>query len=220
MGTSSRKKIPRLEEELDKVEYDENNNIEMIEFKKILSKLFFPHGRKSIQYKSIISSASSINFSKSIRKIIDYSTSYKSSGLAGFGIPGLSNYTFDEQVDLIADAIVESENPELKQSIKDIIYANGIDGTFNNTFSLIIEVFKKYIERRIEGNLVEEFAERNKEFTDKNFYELLDNAISESINRIITVDNYNNLVLNYNSDSFISKWADSNVDLIIKGAVV
>lgn len=220
LGTSSRKKIPRLKDELDEVEYDENDNMNLADFKKIISKLLFPHGRKSIQCSNIVNSMSSPIFAKSIKKIISLSNNYKALGLAGFGIPNFGDYSFEEQVDLIADVIVESENPELKQSIKDIIYDNGIEGTFGNTVSLIIEVFKKYIERKIQGYLVEEFAERNEKFTDKNFYILLDTVISESISRILTIDNVNNLILNHDSDSYITNWADSNVNLILEGAVI
>ena len=220
MGTSSRRKIPRLEEMLDKIKYDENNNMSLSDFKQVLLKLFFPRGKKSIQYDNIIKSVSSDSFSKSLKKIINYSNSYKSSGISGFGISGLSNYSFEEQVDIIADSIVESENPELKQTIKDIIYANGIDGTFNNTFSLIIEVIKNYIERKIQGDLVEEFAQRNEKFTDSNFYSLLDSAIAESIIKVITNEKVNSLVINCQDESFTSKWTDENVSLIIEGAVI
>lgn len=220
MGTSSRKKIPRLEEMLDKVKYDENNNMNLSDFKQVLLKLFFPRGKKSIQYDNIVKSVSSESFSKSLKKIINYSNNYKSSGISGFGIPGLSNYSFEEQVDIIADSIAESENPELKQTIKDIIYANGIDGIFNNTFSLIIEVIKNFIERKIQGNLVEEFAQRNEKFTDSNFYSLLDRAIAESIIKVITHEKVNSLVINCQDESFISKWTDENVSLVIEGAVI
>lgn len=68
--------------------------------------------------------------------------------------------------------------------------------------------------------MVEEFAERNEKFTDKNFYLLLDTVISESISRILTIDNVNNLILNHDSDSYITNWADSNVNLILEGAVI
>lgn len=218
MGTSSRKKIPRLQEELDKIKYDDNNNINLKDFKLLLSKLLFPRGKKSIQCEKIVKSTSSYSFTKSIQKIIEFSSNYKSSGVVGFGISNFENYSFEEQVDLIADSIVESENPELKQSIKDIIYANGIDGSFGNTFQLLIEVLKKYIERNIQGSLVEELAERNEAFTDENFDKLLDSAISESIIRIVTTDKVNSLLLNYKNESYISKWADDNIALILKGA--
>lgn len=220
MGTSSRKKIPRLQDEIDKIKYDENNNISLEDFKLLLSKLLFPRGRKSIQSEKIVNSASTYSFTKSIKKIIKFSGNYKSLGVIGFGINKFESYSFDEQVDLIADTIVESENPELKQSIKDIIYANGIDGTFSNTFLLILGVLKKYIERSIQGSLVEEFAQRNEEFTDENFDKLLDSAITESIIRIVTVDKVNDLILNYENEPFISKWADDNITLILKGATV
>lgn len=220
MGTSTRKKIKRLKEELDKIEYDENNNITLNDFKRILSNLLFPHGRASIQCENIIKSTSSEEFSNSIKKIINFSNNYRSLGISGFGIPGLGNYSFKEQVDLISDVIVESENPELKQTIKDIIYANGIEGTFENTTLLIMEVFKKYIERKIQGNLVEEFAERNSEFTDKNFYILLDSVVSKSIINIMTADNINKLVINYQNDSFLSEWTDSTISSILKGVTI
>ena len=123
-------------------------------------------------------------------------------------------------VDFIADHIVKSEYPELKQSIKDIIYANGIDGTFNNTTTLIIEIFKKHLERSIQGNLVEEFAERNEEFTDKNFYELLSAIISVTTNKIITPEKVNQLVINYNDDEFITNWSNSAINEILEGVVI
>ena len=68
MGTSSRKKIPRLKDELDEVKYDENDNMNLADFKKIISKLLFPHGRKSIQCSNIVNSMSSPIFAKSIKK--------------------------------------------------------------------------------------------------------------------------------------------------------
>ena len=179
----------------------------------------YPKG-KSIQCKKIISNVTSKEFGHSIKKIIDFSKNYKSFGVVGFGIPGFNNYSFDEQVDLIADHIVKSEHPELKQSIKDIIYANGIDGAFNNTTTLIIEVLKKYLERSIQGNLVEEFAERNEEFTDKNFYELLSTIISATINKIITPEKVNQLVINYNDDEFITNWSNSTINEILEGIVI
>ena len=219
MGTSTRKKIPRLADMLDNIEYDEDNNMSLGDFQKVLKRLLYPKG-KSIQCKKIISNVTSKEFGHSIKKIIDFSKNYKSSGVAGFGIPGFNNYSFDEQVDLIADHIVKSEHPELKQSIKDIIYANGIDGTFNNTTTLIIEVLKKYLERSIQGNLVEEFAERNEEFTDKNFYELLSTIISATINKIITPEKVNQLVINYNDDEFITNWSNSAINEILEGIVI
>lgn len=68
VGTSSRKKIPRLKDELDEVKYDENDNMNLADFKKIISKLLFPHGRKSIQCSNIVNSMSSPIFAKSIKK--------------------------------------------------------------------------------------------------------------------------------------------------------
>ena len=219
MGTSTRKKIPRLAKTLDSIKYDENNNMSFIDFQKVLKKLLYPKG-KSIQCKKIISNFTSKEFGRSIKKLIEFSNSYKSSGIVGFGIPGFNNYSFDEQVDLIADNIVESEYPELKQSIKDIVYANGIDGTFNNTVSLIIEVINKYLERLIKGWLVEEFAERNEEFTDKKFYELLSTIISFVTNKIITPEQVDKLIVNYNDDKFITNWSNLIINEILEGIVI
>ena len=220
MGTSTRRTIPRLKDILNNSKFDDANNISVNDFKLVLQKLLFPHGRRSIQHSNIMSSVTSTNFIKSIKKIIDFSKKYKSSGVFGFGIPNFHDYTFDEQIDLIADEIVESENPELKQSIKDILYANGIDKVFSETEQLVIEVFKKYIERKIQGYLVEEFAIRNEKFADENFYNLLDVAISLTISKILTHQNVNTLVLKCDEDIFITKWVDSNVELILEGVVV
>lgn len=219
MGTSTRKKISRLADVLDNIEYDVDNKISIGDFQKVLKKLLYPKG-KSIQCKKIISNVKSKEFIHSIKKIIDFSKNYKSFGVVGFGIPGFNNYSFDEQVDLIADCIVKTENPELKQSIKDIIYANGIDGTFNNTTTLIKEVIKKYLERCLQGNLVEEFAERNEEFTDKNFYELLSTIVSTIANKIITPEKVNQLVINYNNDEFITNWVNLTINEILEGIVI
>lgn len=219
MGTSTRKKIPRLAETLEHIEYDENNNISISDFQKVLKKLLYPKG-KSIQCKKIINNVTSKKFGHSIKRLIDLSNNYKSSGIAGLGISEFSKYSFNEQVDLIADYVVQSENPELKQSIKDIIYANGIDGTFRNTTQLIIEVFKKYLEREIQGCLVEEFAERNIEFTDKRFYELLSAMIEKTVNKIITPRKVNQLILNYDDDEFITDWSDLAINEILEEVVI
>lgn len=98
MGTSSRRKIPRLEEELDKIKFDENNNINIEEFKKILQKLLFPHGRKSIQYENIINNVGTTNYARAIKKVIDLSNNYKLLGITGLGIPEINKFSFEEQL--------------------------------------------------------------------------------------------------------------------------
>ena len=220
MGTSSRRKIPRLEEELDKIKFDENNNINIEEFKKILQKLLFPHGRKSIQYENIINNVGTTNYARAIKKVIDLSNNYKLLGITGLGIPEINKFSFEEQADLISDAIVEFENPELKQAIKDIIYENGINGTFSNTQTVIIEILKKYIERKIQGNLVEEFAERNESFTSRNFYVLLDEVVNGAMKLFVTSNKIDNLIINYQNETYVSSWLMENIPLVIKGCVI
>ena len=141
-------------------------------------------------------------------------------GITGLGIPEINKFSFEEQADLISDAIVEFENPELKQAIKDIIYENGINGTFSNTQTVIIEILKKYIERKIQGNLVEEFAERNESFTSRNFYVLLDEVVNGAMKLFITSNKIDNLIINYQNETYVSSWLMENIPLVIKGCVI
>ena len=71
MGTSTRKKIPRLADMLDNIEYDEDNNMSLSDFQKVLKRLLYPKG-KSIQCKKIISNVTSKEFGHSIKKIIEF----------------------------------------------------------------------------------------------------------------------------------------------------
>jgi hypothetical protein len=85
---------------------------------------------------------------------------------------------------------------------------------------VIIEILKKYIERKIQGNLVEEFAERNESFTSRNFYVLMDEVVNGAMKLFITSNKIDNLIINYQNETYVSSWLMENIPLVIKGCVI
>ena len=63
VGTSSRKKIPRLKDELDEVKYDENDNMNLADLKIIISKFNIKISfKKSLLMPMPLSSNRSVSF--------------------------------------------------------------------------------------------------------------------------------------------------------------
>ena len=215
MGTSTRNTLPRLKKKIE--ELNSSSNINIHDLKKLLGSLLYPNNRESFTSNHIIKSLSSPNFIRTIKKVIRTSENYVSSGTLSFGISGFDSYSFNEQVDLIADYFVDYEDPILKQTIKDILLENGIDGTFANGFMMFKKIISIYVEHKIEGTIFEMLSEKYETISDEDIYSKI-NSVTEIItNSIISQNAYDKLVLNIGNENYVEGWMTEHIPLILKG---
>lgn len=215
MGTSTRNTLPRLKKKIE--ELNSSSNINTHDLKKLLGSLLYPNNRESFTSNHIIKSLSSPNFIRTIKKVIRTSENYVSSGTLSFGILEFDSYSFNEQVDLIADYFVDYEDPILKQTIKDILLENGIDGTFANGFMMFKKIISIYVEHKIEGTIFEMLSEKYETISDEDIYSKI-NSVTEIItNSIISPNAYDKLVLNIGNENYVEGWMTEHIPLILKG---
>lgn len=215
MGTSTRNTLPRLKKKIE--ELNSSSNIDTHDLKKLLGSLLYPNNRESFTSNHIIKSLSSPNFIRTIKKAIRTSENYVSSGTLSFGISEFDSYSFNEQVDLIADYFVDYEDPILKQTIKDILLENGIDGTFANGFMMFKKIISIYVEHKVEGTIFEMLSEKYETISDEDIYSKI-NSVTEIItDSIISQNAYDKLVLNIGNENYVEGWMTEHIPLILKG---
>lgn len=218
MGTSSRRLAPeRMRDKIKKIDFDENNRLSDSTLKDLLKIVFYPRGRESYSSTNIIRSCSSTSFIRTIRKIVDIGTNYGSFGYQSFGIANFESYSFEEQVDLVADHLVEDNDPILKQSIKDLLFANGFDISFEDTHGLLRNLLIKLLIKHSEGILFDSLFEQKEEFDGKHFEEKMCELCSNVADVILNNNSLNILVININDDNYVSDWLQETVKSFLRG---
>ena len=215
MGTSSRRVIPRVKDKIK--DLDPNADFDRKKLKEVIKDLLYPNGRKSYNSEHIIRSLSSPNFVRTIRKLIRTSENYISTGNLSFGIENFESYGFIEKVDLIADFLVDYENPILKQTIKDILLDNGIEETFSNAFAMLKKVISIYIEKYIQGPIFEMISEKYENISDEKIYQMITEITTTITETMISFNAYNSLAANISNESYVEDWLTENIPHILKG---
>lgn len=215
MGTSSRRVIPRVKDKIK--DLDPNADFDRKKLKEVIKDLLYPNGRKSYSSEHIIRSLSSPNFVRTIRKLIRTSENYISTGSLSFGIKNFESYSFIEKVDLIADFLVDYENPILKQTIKDILLDNGIEETFSNAFAMLKKVISIYIEKYIQGPIFEMISEKYENISDEKIYQMITEITTTITETMISFNAYNSLAANISNESYVEDWLTENIPHILKG---
>ena len=217
MGTSSRRTIPRIKNKINELN---NNQFNDIDLKHILKDTLFPRGKESFCAETIIKSFSSPNFIKSIKNIVSVSNSYSQVGFSCFGINDFDNYSKDKKIDFIADYIVDYEDPIFKQSIKDVLLDNGIENLLGNDFVFFREIISSYIGAKFQSQILDDLSMKYDNVTDFEIYSRINRIVDEVVNIFITQLNYQTLVVNLNSESYVEDWVLNNVGSILKAVVI
>ena len=218
MGTSSRRLVPdRMKDKIKDLKFDDNNKLLDSDFKDLLKTVFYPNGRESYSSINVIKSCSSTSFIRTIRKIVDIGNSYGSYGYQSFGISNFDSYTFEEQVDLVADYLVEDDDPILKQSIKDLLFANGFDNTFGDTHELLRNLLIKLLIKHSEGILFDSLFEQNEKFDGNHFEQKMFEICANIADVILNANSLNTLVINVNNENYVSNWLQETVRSFLRG---
>ena len=89
-----------------------------------------------------------------------------------------------------------------------------------NDFVFFREILSTYIGARFQSQILDDLSMKYDNVTDFEIYSRINRIVDEVVNIFITQSNYQTLVVNLNSESYVEDWVSNNVGSILKAVVI
>lgn len=216
MGTSTRRTNEKVRNIINNNKVSSNG--EGID--KIISEALFPKNNKSKIKNDVINSTCSTSFTKTIKKIIDFSMLISNGSISIAGIGNFNSLSEHEKIEVIVNEICYDEDPIIRQSILDILNTHDINNYLGNSYLVIKDFLNEFYTEKFEIQMFEELATNLEDFDDEQCKIKIKKLVETEINKVFTYPQYQQLVISINDETALQKAVRNISSLIIRGLKV